>query len=168
MMTHNLYLMDRDISTFLSTIKFRGIMTIMGFRKTTGSQEVPWPTKNSLLESFNKPNNLLTEEEFKRMKNPSKLTVGARALCKHAHRSSEGFWGNPKGTEVEKNEMANGVAEKIIGEAVWINLHLLPHQEYIIELRNEKSYGIRWTLDTMFRGFLEPQMEGGHSKKWKH
>jgi hypothetical protein len=45
-----------------------------------------------------------------RIKNPSKLTVGARALCKHAHRSSEGFWGVVKGTEAEKNEMANKIA----------------------------------------------------------
>jgi len=29
-------------------------------------------------------------------KNPPKLTVGARALCKHANRSEGGFW--PKAT----------------------------------------------------------------------
>jgi len=49
----------------------------------------------------------MTDDEVKRQKNPSKLTVGARALLKHAHRSSEGFWGSPKGSETDKNELAN-------------------------------------------------------------
>lgn len=34
------------------------------------------------------------------------LSVGARALCKHAHRSSEGYWGEPRGTEQVKNQHA--------------------------------------------------------------
>jgi hypothetical protein len=61
---------------------------------------------------------VLTEEErirLKKLKNlPSKLTVGARALCKHAHRSSEGFWGDPRGTENVKNEYAEQKAAQII------------------------------------------------------
>jgi hypothetical protein len=51
---------------------------------------------------------------------------------------------------------------------VWVNAHILPHSEHIIECRVEKGYGIRWTIKGDFRGFLEPQMEGGHDKKWKH
>jgi len=105
---------------------------------------------------------------MKRIKYPSKLTVGARALCKHAHRSSEGFWGHIKGTEIEKNELANSVANSILDDCVFINVHILPHSEIIIECRNIKSYGIRWTIKGEFRGFLEPQMEGGHDKGWKH
>ena len=50
----------------------------------------------------------------KRLKNPSMLTVGARALSKHAHRSSEGFWGGVKGTEGEKNDHASNVAKGIL------------------------------------------------------
>lgn len=71
---------------------------------------------------------------MKRLKNPSILTVGARALCKHAHRSSEGFWGNVKGTEAEKNQQAHNVAKLIVDECVWINVHILPHAEVIIEV----------------------------------
>lgn len=74
------------------------------------------------------------EDELKRLKNPPKLTVGARALCKHAHRSSEGFWGIPKGTEVEKNEIADSVAKIIADECTWMNVHILPHSEMIIEV----------------------------------
>jgi len=36
----------------------------------------------------------------------SKLSVGARALAKHAHRDSNKFWGDLKGSEDKKNEMA--------------------------------------------------------------
>lgn len=50
------------------------------------------------------------DEELKRLKNPPRLTVGARAWCKHGHRSSEGFWGQVKGTEIEKNEAADNIA----------------------------------------------------------
>ena len=105
---------------------------------------------------------------MKRLKHPPRLTVGARALCKHAHRSSEGFWGVIKGTEAEKNEMAQKVAQSILRECIWVNAHILPHSEHIIECRNEKGYGIRWTIKSEFRGFLEPQMDGGHDKGWKH
>lgn len=62
--------------------------------------------------------------------------MGARALCKHAHRSSEGFWGNPKGTESEKNEQAENVAKNIVNECVWINAHILSHNEMILEVLN--------------------------------
>ena len=50
----------------------------------------------------------------------------------------------------------------------WINIHGLPHEITIIELRVDKGYGIRWQIDGMFRGFLEPQMEDGHEKGWRH
>jgi len=109
-------------------------MTSLGFRKTTGSQDLPWPTKSCLLANFNKLNTILSDEELKRMKHPSRLTVGARAFCKHAHRSSEGFWGIVKGTEAEKNAKAEACAKKIVEECIWVNAHILPHSEHIIEV----------------------------------
>ena len=52
-----------------------------------------------------------TEEELaavsKASKVESKLSVGARALCKHAHRDTAKFWGEMKGSESTKNEMAS-------------------------------------------------------------
>jgi hypothetical protein len=69
------------------------------------------------------------------LKNPSKLSVGARALCKHAIRASDGFWGDPRGTELAKNTQAEMIAIKILNESVWINIHSLPHDEFIIECR---------------------------------
>lgn len=38
-----------------------------------------------------------------------------------------------------------------------------------MEIRESKGYGARWTLDGYeFRGLVEPQIEGGHDKKWVH
>jgi len=119
---------------------------------------------------FNRPNTILSPEELMRFKNNNlpQLSVGARALCKHAHRSSEGFWGDPRGTEIVKNEHAKQKANKILQSCIWINIHSLPRDEFVIECRVEEGYGIRWTINGAFRGFLEPQMPNGHGKGWKH
>ncbi len=63
-------------------------------------------------------------------------------------------------------------------ECIWINVHWLPHDEHIVEVilaritasqcRVQKGYGARWCSDGKFRGFLEPQMEAGHDRKWCH
>ena len=45
-----------------------------------------------------------------RSKHVSKLTVGGRALLKHCHRSSDGFWGDNTGNEKEKNARAEQIA----------------------------------------------------------
>ena len=96
------------------------------------------------------------------------LTVGARALSKHAHRSSEGFWGSASGTEKQKNENASNIAVKILKECVWINIHRMLQSETIIECRVIQGYGMRWSIEGTFRGFLEPQMDAGHERKWRH
>ena len=109
--------------------------------------------------------------KFKELNNAkSKLTVGAKALCKHSHRSvTESFWPGQDGKEIEKNLNAEKMLNLFLDECVWINIHLLPHELVIIELRIDKGYGIRWQInDGMFRGFLEPQMEDGHEKGWIH
>ena len=47
---------------------------------------------------------------------------------------------------------------------------LPPQQDVkVIEMRTIKGYGVRWLHDgSEFRGFLEPQMEGGHLIGWRH
>ena len=142
---------------------------MLGHRKTPGSQDICWPAMYELKESFNRPHTILTEEQKQSRKNPpSKLTVGARALTKHCHRSSEGFWGQFRGTEIKKNEDANEKLNEILKDCVWINVHMILHSEIIVECRIEQGYGMRWTGDGTFRGFLEPQMSGGHEKGWRH
>lgn len=132
------------------------------------------------------------------------LTVGARALCKHCHRSSSGWWLGKEGEELKgsegvKNERAKKVLERVLSEAVWINVHSLPPELPALEVRTADGYGARWVLlkkkssstreeeegggggedsdrrgedgggpEVEFRGFLEPQMDQGHEKGWRH
>ena len=142
---------------------------MLGHRKTAGSQDISWPSLFELKESFNRPHTVLTEEQKQKQKNPaSKLTVGARALTKHCHRSSEGFWGQFRGTEEKKNIDANKKLDEILRDCIWINVHIIVHSEIIVECRIEQGYGMRWTGDGRFRGFLEPQMAEGHAIGWRH
>ena len=111
---------------------------------------------------------MLSIEEAKRAKSVSKLTVGGRGLLKHCHRTSDGFWGAGTGTELQKNQRADHVARKILKNCVWMNIHIMVHQVILVECRVQQGYGIRWQLDGTFRGFLEPQMDGGHESRWRH
>lgn len=100
---------------------------------------------------------------------PSQLTVGARALTKHCHRASDGWWGTSGGSEAAKNAWGKETLARILDGATWMNVHLLPHAKAIIEVRIAEGYGARWTADgSSFRGFLEPHREGGHLEGWKH
>ena len=148
------------INNIFTDFTCRDVLTFLGIRRTKGSIDNYIPLDKNILIG-----------KFKELNNPkSKLTVGAKALCKHSHRSvTESFWPGQGGKEVEKNENAEKMLNLFLEECVWINMHLLPHNLIIIELRIDKGYGIRWQVnDGMFRGFLEPQMEDGHEKGWIH
>lgn len=144
--------------------------------------------------------------------NSGGLSAGARAWTKHAHRSglSEGgvasnasWWGRPKGPVSTINEKASEIFWKIMRDATWKNLHWLPHEVLVFEVRVEEGYGMRWSQDCSnhpstgileetltqcgpatllanledvsdvrrpwtFRGFVEPMMEDGHERGWRH
>ena len=55
-----------------------------------------------------------------------KLSVGARALSKHAQRSSDGWWGEASGPEARKNATALTLLHRIVLDGVWFNVHCLP------------------------------------------
>lgn len=74
---------------------------------------------------------------------------------------------------------------KVFNHASWRNLHWLPHQVLVYEVRVREGYGMRWAQDRggaqqgeeggthadtpwLFRGFLEPMMENGHELGWRH
>ncbi|KAI8092916.1 uncharacterized protein BX664DRAFT_328499 [Halteromyces radiatus] len=158
-------------------------------RTTTGSKgwRVMPPSLNQCLTGFSTlyqkqySLNDTTDTNNKKKKNMQNhiLTVGAKALSKHWHRDRQNeFWGNCTGSESTKNDHANRVLLKILTNAVWINLHSLPHDQAVYEIRESNGYGARWTTTTtkegkiqddwLFRGFLEPQMEDGHSLGWIH
>ncbi|XP_076446448.1 uncharacterized protein LOC143283912 [Babylonia areolata] len=137
----------------------RGIMDLLGLRKTVGSAEKFPPSRERLMASFKEKHSPNSE-----------LWVGARALAKHYHRDqSTSWWGNCTGSEKDKNAHALGKVTAILDNATWINIHWLPQDIYILEARQAGGYGARWLADgSSFRGFLEPQMEGGHNVGWRH
>lgn len=99
------------------------------------------------------------------------LTVGGRALCKHAVRGEEGWWGGSGGTEADKNGRAERAALRVLAGATWVNLHVFGGGggDGVFEVREASGYGARWSTDgAVFRGFLEPHMEDGHEKGWRH
>ncbi|OUM66867.1 hypothetical protein PIROE2DRAFT_5850 [Piromyces sp. E2] len=122
------------------------------------------------------------------------LTVGARALSKHCHRDQTNkWWGDYTGNTLNKNNCAINILIKLLKSMSWINIHKLPHDINVYEIRNTHGYGARWYFkinpeylnqiesqniidinniklryDIEFRGFLEPQDIHGHENKWRH
>mmetsp|Transcript_38115 Transcript_38115/g.61719 ORF Transcript_38115/g.61719 Transcript_38115/m.61719 type:complete len:267 (-) Transcript_38115:625-1425(-) len=154
----NDFVPEQSMLNLLRSIGPRGVLTILGLRQTKGSTCTLPPARELLIQSFNLPSG---------PKEP--LTVGARAWTKHYHRSSDGWWGKPKGNDVAKNIQATEVLNRILHDAVWVNLHLLPGELEMVEVRTVEGYGARWTADGLqFRGFLEPTTTDGHEKGWRH
>ncbi|KAI8139103.1 hypothetical protein BJV82DRAFT_274173 [Fennellomyces sp. T-0311] len=130
------------------------------------------PSLRECLEAFTRVHQKQSAKP-RRHGQPYQLSVGAKALSKHWHRDRQTqFWGICTGTETMKNDHANQILIKILNDPVWVNLHSLPHDRTVYEIRQSQGYGVRWVADAHgtweFRGFLEPQMEDGHSSKWIH
>ncbi|GAB4828483.1 hypothetical protein Ancab_039321 [Ancistrocladus abbreviatus] len=71
--------------------------------------------------------------------------------------------------DLDKNRLALEVIWHIIAHSCWLNIHVVQHHGAVFEIRVPEGYGARWSKDgTKFIGFLEPYMEDGHSKKWRH
>lgn len=150
-----------SIKEIIELLGKRGLLDLLGMRKTVGTAD-HWPPARRILE-----NTFCAKHS---VESSSVLTVGARALAKHCHRDeSSSWWGSCTGSENAKNEHAFKKVSQILDNATWINIHQLPHDVVIIEARQENGYGARWTCDgQQFRGFLEPQMIDGHEVGWKH
>lgn len=89
------------------------------------------------------------------------LSVGAKALCKHYARVPDHpTWTCPTGSCETKSKIARSHLDKMLESAVWKNVHYLPHQELVYEIRDKLGYGMRWTMlqnprICKFRGYLE-------------
>ena len=157
----------------LTLIQERGILTLLGIRKTNGSENnfVP-PYINELIKEFELVNfdEISFNEKLKKNKHlkPPILTVGGRALCKHSHRCTNKFWPIANGSDENKNKEARKMLNMFLSNCIWINIHGLPHNNAIIELRVNEGYGVRWLIGGEFRGFVEPPLKDGHEKGWKH
>ncbi|CAG8702897.1 22411_t:CDS:2 [Gigaspora margarita] len=180
---------------FFKFLTPKDLNTFLGLRTTVGSATQLPPSLSECLAAFT---HLYVKKNSKpvRASISNILTVGAKAFSKHCHRDTSGsFWGVCNGSEKQKNEQANRALAKILTNAAWINLHSLPHDTRVFEVRNPDGYGARWEIresqcqqlqsqmdsnsiansvnnndgtNIMFRGFLEPQMKDGHSKGWVH
>jgi hypothetical protein len=86
------------------------------------------------------------------------LTVAARALAKHAHRSRDHqAWGKPSGPAAGQNEYASMVVLSILVERTWWNVFGHFQHDTVYEARWDSGHGARWGHDgTTFIGFLEP------------
>ena len=128
--------LEDALTKLLLELGTRGIVTMLGLRETVGSGSTPWPSAKVLLDGFNAMNTTKVDET-KKNKTVSKLTVGAKALMKHCHRSSDGFWGSGKGTEAQKNERAETICRKILKDSIWINIHVFAGATEVIECRQQ-------------------------------
>ncbi|ORX87503.1 hypothetical protein BCR32DRAFT_289324 [Anaeromyces robustus] len=174
---------------FFETLNTAEFLVILGERITLGSsKDILPPSINDCIKSFveihSKDNNC---------KKYGGLTVGARALSKHCHRDQTNkWWGDYTGNTLNKNQLAINILIKLLKSISWINIHKLPHNINVYEIRNIYGYGARWyfkidneqtfgklnsindinniniNYNLEFRGFLEPQDIKGHEKKWRH
>lgn len=159
---------SEGLDSWFQTVDAFSILRLLGMRHTIGSDGGIIPSRHRLLQAcraIHKPDR-------------SKLTVAARARSKHAHRSvsQESFFGVAKGPAEVQNDQTEGILNRLLEDAVWINRHRFVGLEegvVAIEIRVLEGYGARWVLDNnddsiTFRGFLEPQMKDGHERKWQH
>ncbi|XP_021643357.2 uncharacterized protein LOC110637521 isoform X4 [Hevea brasiliensis] len=150
------------LKLFKKGLSYGGIQSLLGLAHTVGavSDALP-PPRSTLLSSFTLP--------YRPNVNGSALTHGARALAKHTERSSNKYWGIISGSDSTKNSLAMNVINFLIASCCWSNVHIVPPHGAVFEVRVADGYGARWSKDgAKFIGFLEPYMEDGYSKGWKH
>eukprot|EP00747_Dinoflagellata_sp_TGD_P224968 gnl/TRDRNA2_/TRDRNA2_98137_c1_seq1.p1 gnl/TRDRNA2_/TRDRNA2_98137_c1~~gnl/TRDRNA2_/TRDRNA2_98137_c1_seq1.p1 ORF type:complete len:309 (+),score=17.23 gnl/TRDRNA2_/TRDRNA2_98137_c1_seq1:139-927(+) len=138
-----------SLVALLDNLDVWGVLSLLRSRRTIGSQPMLPPSVGVLRASFRR----ICNEGSK-----SKLTVGARALAKHCHRSKTKFWGsNLTGGDAEKNQHSLARLDVLLKSAVWWNIHELQGQ-VCFEVRQHEGYGARWSANgSRFLGFLEPQ-----------
>jgi hypothetical protein len=125
------------------------LLLLLGQRRTPGSltdaRAIP-PLQAELLASA------------AALHNPAdRLTVAARALTKHVHRSPGAFWGTVGGTVTDKNAAARAVLERILDEQRWWNVFGHFQHEAVYEARVPSGHGARWAQGgAELIGFLEP------------
>jgi hypothetical protein len=154
-----------------------GVLELLGLRTTVGTGRFMLPpTVTELEEAARKPHRPDSA--------PPHATVAARARTKHAHRGgSQSFFGTIRGGRVEQNQVTERIVSSLLRDATWVNIHAFGGTGApALEVRIASGYGARWSaewiqnnpddpflpINVTFRGFLEPQMENGHEKKWRH
>ncbi|CAK7322658.1 unnamed protein product [Dovyalis caffra] len=129
-----------SLATILFGSSYGGVQSLLGLADTGGtvSNALP-PPRSTLLSSFIS----LYNPNIK----GSALTHGARALAKHAQRSSDGYWGVLGGSDSTKNRLAMDVIDRLIASCCWSNIHIVPQHGAVFEIRVADGYGARWSKD---------------------
>jgi hypothetical protein len=125
------------------------LLVLLGQRRTPGSltdaRGIP-PPREVLLAAAERPCGRCDP-----------LTVAARALAKHVHRSPETFWGKVEGPVTDKNRAARAMVGQILDHATWWNVFGHCKHDSVFEARVPTGQGARWGRGGMvFIGFLEP------------
>ncbi|XP_050255763.1 uncharacterized protein LOC126701599 isoform X4 [Quercus robur] len=128
------------LATLLSVLSYGGVQGLLGLTHTTGTipNALP-PPRSTLLSSFTLP--------YKPNVEGCTLTHGARALAKHANRSTSKYWGTLEGSDYDKNGLAMDVVCHIIEHCGWLNVHIVPPHGAVFEIRVADGYGARWSKD---------------------
>ncbi|XP_038690741.1 uncharacterized protein LOC119989356 isoform X5 [Tripterygium wilfordii] len=129
-----------SLATMFLGLSYGGVRNLLGLVQTAGtiSDGLP-PPRSSLLSSFMLP--------FNPKVKGSVLTTGARALMKHAERSSDRYWGGILGNDYDKNRHAMEVISRLMSNCCWINVHIVPPHGVVFEIRVASGYGARWSKD---------------------
>ncbi|XP_021906811.1 uncharacterized protein LOC110821325 [Carica papaya] len=150
------------LASLLAGLSYAGIQSLLGVAHTAGTvfDALP-PPRSTLLSSFTLP--------YKANVKGASLTHGAREFTKHVHRSSDKFWGIVSGNDLDKNKHAVAVIYYLIANCCWLNVHVVQPHGAVFEIRVADGYGARWSNNgTKFIGFVEPYVEDGHSRGWRH
>lgn len=137
---------DEVKATMLEAIPFEDWLNVLGQRLTSASirdgNAVP-PLKNILIKACEEPFN-------------SEITIAQRAWEKHIGRTDDGFWGEIKGNNQEKQEKVMSRIHDILDHTTWWNVFFHYKHELVFEVREKEGHGIRWGHGgTKLIGFLE-------------
>jgi hypothetical protein len=133
----------------LAAAGVRNVLVLLGQRMTpasiTDASALP-PSRTKLLATAMQAHS-----------DTDRLSVAARALAKHAPRSTGTFWGKVTGSVDDKNATALRLLEQILDQTTWWNV--FGHYKHVLvyEARVATGHGARWGHGgSEFIGFLEP------------
>lgn len=139
-----------ELAAAVERVGLDGLLLLLGQRRTSASltdeRAIP-PTRGEEL----------LAAAMRRHHPSDELSVAARALAKHAHRSPDRFWGEVTGSSAARNAHAVGVLAGILAGRTWWNVFGHFAHETVFEARLPSGHGARWGhAGGEFVGFLEP------------
>lgn len=131
--SQDLSLITENFRTLLLLLGVRGVLSLLRIRNTPGSL-VPTASTVEICKQLSQksllslpPRRSELIRSINQLHKPRvKLSVGGRALCKHGQRSNDLWWGSFSGSEEIKNRNAQSIIERLIDNAIWLNVHHLP------------------------------------------